>query len=189
MVYILPTWDITTESKMNQRRYLINSLHDCAQRYLSLTSDEIIINNLLPSHLGLESWYTPKQKPNSTATWIDTEINNYAIGFQKIIQLSDNPGVVSINIKEYDPVSTIVPLCQLYGLLPLLRKLKNTNDLEILQVQYGLENLRMEGWLNQAIIYHPHSSVKIETTSGRDGCEGDHLFISGFVAEKKGVEI
>lgn len=184
MGYIVPTWEIAAEAK----RHFVNQSIDYAFQKamvagLARTLDELHAQDLHASDLGLTSWQIPEQPAYTTITWISHRIEGKVIVLLKVVQLSEKPTISEIKVSS--PATDIYELGHLYGLIPLLRKIKQLGDLEILQTQYGLENLRMEGWFSSPHIFGPGDCAIISVTSNSPkASSGDKLVLVGYVVEK-----
>jgi len=185
MSYLLPTWEIAIKDKEYFRHAIIEAMLTRAESLrIGESRSELLVRELSPVDLRLESWVIPKQEPKTTTTWINQQTDyNKVIGFYKVVQLSENPGIVEINIHFTKNSIYQHQLGQLYGLIPLLRKIKEVGQLELLQVQYGLENLRMEGWFSEPYVILPSQLIRIDVATGSKGTDGDSLVFVGFVVE------
>jgi len=182
MSYMIPTWEVSVENKKLFRQAVIECLINQALRVkISGKRFELNVRSLLPSDLGLETWDTPPQATHTTVPWIHYELDQKVVGLYKIVQLSENPTVSEIGVAP--PATKMYDISQLYGLIPLLKKLEGTDDLEILQIQYGLENLRMEGWFTEPHIFDSHIAISV-TSNSSEKTNGDKLVLVGFVIEK-----
>jgi hypothetical protein len=181
---ITPTWELASEMKQKCKNMVIEeAVRYALHKALATERTELFVNSLIPSDLGLASWVTPEQKAFSSIHWVDYELPAKVLVLFKIVQLSENPGIEQINLSSNCYKLGSYPLSTLYGLVPLLKKIKDLGDLAILQVQYGLENLRMEGWLNEPIIIGPHELCKVELVTYSHETAGDNLVLGGYVIQ------
>ncbi len=181
MSYMIPAWELATKAKEQYRRSSAEILISRALflRY-ALDRNELYVHEILPSDLGLERWQTPKQGAQTTVTWVDCNLTNKVIGIIKVVQLTENPAVTKISLIRGGALASYHQLTSLYGLVPLLKKLKET-DLELLQLQYGIENLSLEGWFSEPWILE--GKVQIDVTSDYQSTDGDKLVLVGFKVE------
>lgn len=185
MTYIIPTWDIAIDAKRDFRNATIGALIYRAES-LKIRKDrsELNVRELTLSDLGLKLWVTPKQEAKTTSTWINHQTDyDKVIALYKVAQLSETPGITEISIHLTKDSVYQHQLGQLYGLVPMLRKIKEVDELGLLQVQYGLENLRMEGYFSEPYVISPSQLIKIDVTTGSKGTDGDNLVFVGFVVE------
>lgn len=177
MAYMIPTWDINGVKK-KYREQTVNFLHAIVNR----PREVVLIRELMPRDLGLDNWITPPVPENSEITWFDIEVKGKAIAIYKIVSLSEQPTITRLSF--FPDKGWVMPqfnLSPLYGLVPVLKKIKSMDALELLQVQYGLENLRMEGWFSEPLA--SHECFRIDITTGVKPCTGDELVLCGFVAD------
>ena len=185
MSYLIPTWEISIDNKEKFRRDLVEvAISKAEAQRIGKSRYELFVKELTPSHLGLESWVTPKQLPHTTLTWINYQSDcDKILSFYKVVQLNEDPGIISITIQTGKGLISHHNIGQLYGLVPTLKKIKETNNWDLLQVQYGLENLRMEGWFSEPYVIENSETIKIDVTTGAKGTDGDTLLLIGFVVE------
>jgi len=189
MAYLIPTWELSVDNRTAMRNHCKEAIiRQFIKEYHCLAS-ECRIRMLVPSDLGLESWHTPSCGSKQAVNWINHKGNHNQVAIiYKIVLLETMPKITSITISPYDG-TMLFDLSQFYSLIPVLKKAKSTGELAILQVQYGLENLRMEGWFTETPVTKEGTDLIIDVIS-EVGCKiGDRLVLGGLVAEKWGEEI
>ena len=192
MSYSISSWEIPTEYRKQFRQTLCEAMVARALHLkVILEQSYADIRALLPKDVGLKTWRTPAQNPYDVTTWINYPVPSTAIiGIYKIIQLSKRPKVTTMSFRRGYSGSTIVAVHQIeniYALIPVLDKVREYKaNHGIHQIFGSMDQMVMEAYFNEPIIYDPAGYLQIEVTSPEGNKKGDRLMIGGFILEPRG---
>ncbi len=193
MSYLIPSWDLPIEKR---EKFRILTTEAMIQHALNMGitqyRSELCIRKLMYKDIGLRGWRTPPQMPNEIKRWVGVQVPSGCIfSIYKVTQVSLNPRVSTLSIRRgYSGAITLAvhELDELYGILPLLKKLREYKKDGLKQTIYGIDNLKMEGFFSEPIILAEKEYVCIDVCSPDGNKKGDRLVISGFVAERYGEQ-
>lgn len=194
MSYLIPSWDIAVERREDFRRATIEAMIErCVVRGIASDRYSICVRKLSYTDLGLKCWRTPKQATNKFTEWVKVQVpSNSIFSVSKVTQISLNPKVSQLRVRLGFSGSTTLALHELdelYGILPLLKKLREYRIEGSKEIIYGIENLKMEGFFSEPIILTAEDFVSIDVCSPEGNKKGDRLVLGGFVAEPIGFTI
>jgi hypothetical protein len=201
MSYVIPGSDLSPEDKKNHRH---NTLQMVMRRavYARLVKNEqeLIIRDLNPEDLNLESWATPALT-RGWVEWFSEAPVNKVVGIYKCLQLSPKPKISSISFIVGGIRVALHDLESCYGGLPILENLQKVlMDPEARRIldtlsgkpEEGAKPIlcsTMEAWFTEPVIVDNHVNLKTELSSRRDFGAGDYLVLGGLVAEQIGITI
>lgn len=182
---MIPTWELSIKNKGEYRRSCYDAISRIGRNLGFLNNNQgVKIRDITPFDLGLESWSVPEQPPGTYSRWIECEPNyNDIIIIYKVVQLSTRPVVNKLAFRSDNELLCAHSLSELYGIIPILERIGDNMD--ALQAQYGLENLSMDGWLNEPVIFHPHARFMVDTFTDSIKLGHDELVLVGYVLEKE----
>ena len=150
-----------------------------------------LIRPLLPHDLGRTSWAIRNIESGVMTAWIDFRTRpNQVIALYGLTQVSSTPAIDRIRISRRPSYIYDLDLNFLYGILPIITKLKQIESEYPGWVESyygGLEYLKMEGFLAEPMLIDPENYCQIEVMADRHivGPKKE-LVINGYVAEPCG---
>lgn len=194
MSYLIPSWDIPLKDRKLFRRVTAEAMiHRALLKGFASNRSQLRLRDLMRRDVGLTSWRTPPQLPNEVTPWIKMEVPLKSIfSVYKVIQISLNPKVSTLSARlGYSGANTVAihELDKLYGILPLLKKLREYGRTGFKQIIYGIDNLKMEGYFSEPIVLTSDDFFSLEVCSPEGNRKGDMLVLGGFVVEPAGLTI
>ena len=181
---MIPTWELSVKAKEQYRRACREMITRRGTQ-LDLFSNiyHAKIREITPYDFGLEDWNVPAHLPGTFSRWIECELNHRKlIIIYKVVQLSTQPVVNKLAFRSDHELICSTELSQLYGVIPILKRIGD--DMDRLQAQYGLENLSIDGWLDEPVIFNPLSRIMVDTFVDSRKQGYDELVLVGYVGER-----
>jgi len=192
-MYPIPSWDLREEKKEQFRRSIAEAgIHRALHLAIAESRDGLVVRQLLASDLGLEAWRTPKQAAGERSDWISHQLAPYQIiVIYKVIQLSIDPHVSRITFftgANASTVRSIIEVDEIYGVLPILKKMRTYGKAELLSIFGKLEKIKMEAFFSEPLVYDAGCQIDVVVKSP-EGHSGDSLMLGGVVIEKVGATV
>ena len=180
---MIPTWEMSISSKTKYKKDCRNLIINRSMALrLFLDRYEACPRDICPYDFGLESWHVPGQTPGTFTRWIEHETRCKVIVVYKVVQLSTCPVVNKLAFRSDNNLRCSYSLSELYGIIPMLKRIGA--EMDRLQAQYGLENLSMDGWLEEPVLFDPSSRIMVDTFTDPRKQGYDELVLVGFVVER-----
>ncbi len=187
---MIPTWELSVDHKEQYRKTCRETITKRGQ-VLGLFDNVFppLVRDITPYDFGLKDWNVPAHAPGTFSRWIEREANqpncNKIIIVYKVVQLSTQPVVNKLAFRSNNALLSSQSLSGLYGIIPILKRVGD--DLDRLQAQYGLENLSMDGWFEEPVIFNPYDRILVDTFVEPAKRGFDELVLVGYVAEREDI--
>lgn len=195
MSYSISSWELSQQKRELFRRAVQEAMLARALAKGIIPERQYAdIRALFPKDVGLKTWRTPTQSPYDVTPWIKYLIpRQTVIGIYKIIQLSKRPKVTTMSFRRGYTGCTTVAVHQIenvYALLPVLDKIREYKANHGIQQIFGsVDQMVMEAYFSEPIIYEPEGYLYLEVTSPDGNKSGDKLMIGGFILEPIGMTV